>query len=121
MPKKHLGTPNNGHVKNNIGDYIAKLGDNLGESSYNGQCVMANAIVTELGNNTPNDTSVEEPYSFEFRSNHTESVSMSPLYDDPNMSIEVIMDHMWENDRSDVFSFTSAVMTDLENKKKYFE
>ena len=119
MPRRHLGANiiNNGNVKNNIGDSIAKLGGKLRESSYKEQCVMTNPVVTALGSNIPNENSVEEPYSFELHSNDTDSVSMSPLYDDPSTSMETIMDHMWENDRSNVFSFTSEVMTDLESKK----
>ena len=40
-----------------------------------------------------------------------------PLYDDPTTSMETILDNMWNNNRSDVFSFSIEDTMDLENRK----
>ena len=41
---------------------------------------------------------------------------MSPIYEDGNITMDNIMDYMWENDRSGVFDFDALTITALKQK-----
>ena len=105
MPRKHISAKPAGN------DSICSPFEKLGESSYRGQCVMTNAIVNAFGEKKDNKPVNNKPYSFEFY--RDKAVTMSPLYDDPSTKMELIMDHMWQKYRSDVFHFSENVMADL--------
>ena len=113
IPRRHILAHSLSKGDNSMSSSIKKLG----ESGFQGQVVVANAIMSAFGKKETVNTAMLEPYSIECHNNN--DAKMSQLYHDPDMRMEEIMDHMWQKDRSDVFNFQEDVLGALQEKRWY--
>ena len=77
---------------------------------------LSAAINPDLNNKFDSENTGKDVYSFEFTDG--EFKSMSPVYDSDAVTMETVLDYMWQNDNSGVFEFDSLTMRGLETKER---